>query len=162
MKPNTTGRGGLAQRPTAAAYAVAALAMLATTGASAQVRVLEESYQRPGQTAPAARPAEAGALPIDDASLVVDRAQPYQLRRDQPIHTQLQAWARHSGWELLWYPNVSWRVVQSANLSNHRDVVAAVSAVINILRDEGKAVRLHIAEGNRVMEVRSTDVRGND
>ena len=66
-----------------------------------------------------------------------------------------------SGWELLWHPTMSWRTVREANLSREPDVVAAVSKVIDILRDEGKPVRLKISDGNKVMEVLSNEVRND-
>lgn len=83
------------------------------------------------------------------------------LQRDQPIHTELQAWAKAQDWELLWYPSMSWRVLREADLSAASDVAAAVSEVIDILRDEGKPVRLKISDGNRVMEVFSNEVRND-
>lgn len=83
------------------------------------------------------------------------------LHRDQPVHIELQAWAKGQDWELLWYPPMSWRVLREADLSNAADVAAAVSEVIDILRDEGKPVRLKISDGNRVMEVFSSEVRND-
>ena len=56
---------------------------------------------------------------------------------------------------------MSWRVLREAYMTNAADVAAAVSEVIDILRDEGKPVRLKISDGNRVMEVFSSEVRND-
>jgi hypothetical protein len=82
----------------------------------------------------------------------------YVLATDQPVHEGLQAWARAQDWELRWYPAISWRVIREADFSNAPDLSAAVSEVVDILRDEGKPIKLRISEGNRIMEVISTEV----
>lgn len=149
------------------ALAVAAL-VGAMAPAGAQVTVSDQEY-RPG--APAAKPAGAAAtpgeptafeLPIDSADMAVNKAAPFRLRRGVPIHTQLEAWARFAGWQLIWYPSVSWRVIGDADLNKTKDVSAAVEEVVNILRDEGKPIRLRISEGNRIMEVVSNEVRSDE
>jgi len=111
---------------------------------------------------PAALPAEAHVARTASAPVTAARAtQPHPefvLRTGQPIHTELRSWADRDGWMLLWYPNVSWKTVREASIDK-ADVVAAVTEVIDILRDEGKAVTLRVSEGNKVMEVISTEVR---
>lgn len=146
--------------------ALAAVSLVAAIApASAQVTVSDQEY-RPG--APATKPAgtagEAAAfeLPIDSADLAVNKAAPFRLRRGVPIHTQLEAWARFAGWQLIWYPSVSWRAIGDADLNKTKDVSAAVEEVVNILRDEGKPIRLRISEGNRIMEVVSNEVRSDE
>ena len=84
----------------------------------------------------------------------------FVLRTDEPIHAELRAWAQAAGWEFIWHPPVSWRTLRATSFA-HQDVTAAVTEVIDILRDEGRPVRLRIAEGNRVMEVLSTEVRND-
>lgn len=101
------------------------------------------------------------ATPVMAAPPAPPPAPVFLLKKDQPIHEGLQEWALASGWELLWYPTMSWRTVREANLSREPDVVAAVSKVIDILRDEGKPVRLKISDGNKVMEVLSNEVRND-
>ena len=149
------------------ALAVAAL-VGAMAPASAQVTVSDQEY-RPGATAakPAGEKAVAGEtagfeLPIDSADMAVNRSAPFRLRRGMPIHTQLEAWARFAGWQLIWYPSVSWRAIGDADLNKNKDVSAAVEEVVNILRDEGKPIRLRISEGNRIMEVVSNEVRSDE
>jgi hypothetical protein len=82
----------------------------------------------------------------------------FALRKDEAIHEGLQAWARAGGWELIWYPALSWKTLRGAEFRRHAEVTAAVSEVIDILRDEGKPLRLRISEGNQVMEVLSNEV----
>ncbi len=49
-------------------------------------------------------------------------------------------------------------MLRDADLSHAADVTAAVTEAIDILRGEGKPLRLKISDGNRVMEVFSTEV----
>lgn len=85
----------------------------------------------------------------------------FTLRKGELVHTQLQAWAQASGWELLWLPDVSWKVLGDTSFTTITDVTLAVSEVINVLREEGRPVRLSISDGNKIMEVLSTDVVSN-
>ncbi|WP_291518969.1 TcpQ domain-containing protein [Acidovorax sp.] len=169
-------------------YAAFTLALAASVPAIAQVKVIDEEYRprgaRPapapaaapsavlpaqGSRAPAAmavmsnRPADTGfELPIESADVAVSRNSPYLIRKGAPLHAQLQAWARTAGWELFWQPSVSWRAMGDADFNQHKEITAAVEDVVSILRDEGKAVRLRISEGNRIMEVVSNEVGSND
>jgi hypothetical protein len=84
----------------------------------------------------------------------------YRLRTGEPIHTELQRWAEHDGWEFRWYPDKSWKTLRETVIGK-TDVADAVSEVIDILRGEGKPVQLRISDGNQVMEVLSTEVRND-
>jgi hypothetical protein len=83
------------------------------------------------------------------------------IRKGERIDLALESWAKQASpsWTLIWYPAVSWKVPADVDMSYHPDVVSAVSEVISILRDEGKQVQLRVSEGNRIMEVLSTEVK---
>lgn len=85
----------------------------------------------------------------------------WSIKKGQAIHIALDAWAKNAGWTLLWYPSVSWKAISDVDMKDQKDVVAAVSEVITVLRDEGKPVRLRVSDGNNVMEVLSTEVRND-
>ena len=147
-----------------------ALAVMGSASAFAQKNIdvtkEEFSVEVPSPFAPAKKVAAViDAAPVATPVMAAPPAPPpapvFLLKKDQPIHEGLQEWALASGWELLWYPTMSWRTVREANLSREPDVVAAVSKVIDILRDEGKPVRLKISDGNKVMEVLSNEVRND-
>ncbi len=101
--------------------------------------------------------APAAAIP---KALIEPEPVRYQLRTGEPIHKDLQAWAEREGWELVWQPNASWRTLRSTQIEKN-DIGSAVTEVIDILRDEGKPVRLRISDGNKVMEVISTEIRND-
>lgn len=96
-----------------------------------------------------------GALNVAQRPLLVHR-----LRTGEPIHTELQRWAEHHGWEFRWYPDKSWKTLRETVIARS-DVAEAVGEVIDILRGEGKPVQLRISDGNHVMEVLSTEVRND-
>lgn len=133
------------------------LSAIGPNGFAQSIEVTTERFSAP-QTLPFA-PAQ-GPAPVTAIPLAPTRTS-FVLAQDKPIHTELQAWAKTQDWQLLWYPAVSWRVLREADLSNSLDVTAAVSEVIDILRDEGKPLRLKISDGNRVMEVFSIEVRND-
>lgn len=85
----------------------------------------------------------------------------FVLHKGALVHAELQAWAKASGWQLRWLPDVSWKVVGDTSFPNITDVTVAVTEVVNVLREEGRPVRLLIADGNKIMEVTSTDVVSN-
>lgn len=122
-----------------------------TSAASAQVTLSRDSYK------PQAR--SATGLPFAAAARLQTPVQPFQLKRGVPIHEQITDWATQQGWTLIWHPGISWTAIGDASFSEFKDVTLAVSEVIAILRDEGKPVRLHIAEGNRIMEVVDNEIR---
>lgn len=92
------------------------------------------------------------------AHLAQRPASVHRLRTGEPIHTELQRWAELQGWEFRWYPDKSWRTLRETVIAK-TDVTEAIGEVLDILRSEGKQVRLRISDGNHVMEVLGTDVR---
>lgn len=107
------------------------------------------------QASPAAAPGAATA-PVAAAPA----APAFVLKKGELVHSGLQAWATAAGWELIWYPDRSWKVLGDTTI-DAKDVTQAVSEVVTILRDERRPVRLEIADGNRIMEVINTDVVSN-
>ncbi len=85
----------------------------------------------------------------------------FVIEKDVPIHLALDAWAKSAGWTLIWYPPVSWKAISVVDLKDKKDVVAAISEVITILRIEGKPVRLRVSDGNNVMEVLSSEIKND-
>ena len=81
----------------------------------------------------------------------------YNLRSGEDLHTELIAWAKSEGWSLRWNLPHTWSVFADAQIQAE-SVVDAMSQVIDILRDEGKPVRLMVFEGNAVMEVISSEL----
>lgn len=100
----------------------------------------------------------AGAGSSAASTTMASPAPKFVLNKGEPVHTQLQRWAQAAGWELLWYPQITWEVISSSVYSNELDVSEAVEAVVKILRGEGKQIVLSIAQANRLMEVSSTDI----
>jgi len=115
----------------------------------------------------AAAPAAAGGESRAVAPVVVVPAAPeppktiaHELRTGEPIHTELKRWAEFYGWDFYWYHDRSWKTLRDTTIAKPK-FDDAVAEVIDILRAEGKPVRLRISEGNRVMEVLSTEVRND-
>jgi hypothetical protein len=132
---------------------IAACMVAAAWANTAHAQAIEISREMSkGSTLPFAAPPPKPAAPIAPPKPA------FVLATGQPIDEGLQLWAKTQDWDLLWYPSVTWRTLRGADFSNASDVVAAVSEVINILREEGKPVQLRVSEGNRVMEVLSTEV----
>lgn len=107
---------------------------------------------------------QAVAGPVPTAAIVpveVVPAPKWTIEKGQPIHVALEAWAKSAGWSLIWYPSVSWKSISNAEMKDQKDVVAAISEVVTILRDEGKPIQLRVSEGNNVMEVLSTEVKND-
>ena len=100
---------------------------------------------------------EAGRSPLAQAPSAQFPAG-YVLRTGELISVELDHWARREGWQFIWHPSTSWRTLRATQFPQG-DVAAAVASVIDILRDEGKPIRLRISDGNKVMEVMSTEVR---
>ena len=141
--------------------AIASLAVLGANVASAQqVSHIQPSAATAGPKADVLRQGTGSfSTYLNQSAPAV--AQPLVLRKGELLHTQLQAWAQAAGWELLWLPDVSWRVLGDTSFASYSDVTLAVTEVINVLREEGRPVRLSIADGNKIMEVISTDVVSN-
>lgn len=81
------------------------------------------------------------------------------IKKGERIDLGLETIANRGGWSFYWYPSISWKAIGDINLKQYPDALAAVSDVIATLRDEGKPVQLRASEGNRVMEVLTTEVR---
>lgn len=82
----------------------------------------------------------------------------FVLTEGKSLHAELQNWASSQGWKLIWYPRKSWEVIGSADFSAKGDVVSATEEVVRIVRAEGKPIFLSVANGNRVMEISTTDI----
>jgi hypothetical protein len=139
-----------------ASRALVLMAALAAFGPAGQAQSIEVSKDR---SAPATQALPFAPAPVKAPAPPAAPPKPvYVLGTDQPVHEGLKAWAKAQDWELRWYPAVSWRVIREADFSSAPDLGAAVSEVVDILRDEGKPIKLRISEGNRIMEVMSTEV----
>lgn len=74
------------------------------------------------------------------------------------LHTALQGLAESQGWTLIWYPNVTWRAIADIDLTLYPNAQSAVTQLVGLLRLEGKPIQLRVSEGNKVMEILSTQV----
>lgn len=143
----------------------AAMAGLLIVGAPLKKEQEKKGTQIAELAGMAGSTAVSGALPAAAPKMVIVPAAPlapkWVIERDQPIHQALEGWAKDANWTLIWYPAVSWKAISRVDMKSQKDVVAAVSEVITILRDEGKPVRLRVSDGNHVMEVLSTEVKND-
>lgn len=159
---------------------VLGIACLVAGAAHAQGFVDERSKAKPAEVAaaaPAATAASAAAPSAAPASpaaatpaptAVATQAQApevpktikHELRTGEPIHTELKRWAEFYGWDFHWYHTKSWKTMRDTVIAK-TSVDDAIAEVIDILRSEGKPVQLRISEGNRVLEVLSTEVRND-
>ncbi len=130
------------------------VAAVFTSAASAQVTVSTDTYT------PNTPKVTAVTLPFAPAPVKPAPEYQFHLKRGVAIHEQITEWAEKSGWTLIWQPRTSWLAIGDASFAEIKDVTLAVSEVITILRDEGKPIRLNIAEGNRIMEVVGNEIRG--
>ena len=97
---------------------------------------------------------------IEEPAPAKAKAPAFTLQTGQPIHEALQAWSTGADWTLNWHPTVSWKTLRGTTYSQP-DVVSAVSEVVETLRFEGKPIALRVSDGNKVMEVISTEVRND-
>lgn len=135
--------------------ALAVVAILASVASHAQVRSVQGDFvEKPGVTASVEKPAAV------EARVIAPSANDFVLRKGEPIHLALRGWAERAGWELIWQPTVSWRVLRDTSIAKS-EFTQAASEVIEILRDEGKPITLRISDGNKVMEVISQEVRND-
>ena len=74
------------------------------------------------------------------------------------VHLALGDLARSEGWTFIWYPKFSWKAVADISLSIYPNAELAVAEVVDLLRLEGKPLQLRVSEGNKVMEIMSTEV----
>jgi hypothetical protein len=102
---------------------------------------------------------EVARINVANAQVVVQPQ--WTMEKGQPIHIALEKWSKNAGWTFLWYPTVSWKSISNVEIKDKKDVVAAISEVVSILRDEGKPIQLRVSEGNNVMEVLSTEVKND-
>jgi hypothetical protein len=81
--------------------------------------------------------------------------------KGERIDLGLRAMAMAEGWEFIWYPTDSWLAINDIPLSQYKDAAEAVIDIIDGLREEGKPVAYHISDGNRVIEILSTEVKND-
>ncbi len=136
------------------ALALCALACVSQVGAQT-IRLNADSYTD-APVLPFALPTTASG----DRVLPTQIPAGYVLRTGELISTDLKLWATREGWEFIWHPSKSWRTLRATQFPQ-TDVASASTTVVDILRDEGKPVRLRISEGNKVIEVISTEVKND-
>lgn len=118
--------------------------------AAPAIAPVEQAAQTPAATtdqASAEMPKTAAAVP----------PQTWTLNADDPIHVQLQDWAKQSGWRLEWKLKRSWVTPAPAKFTGTFD--QAVDQVITGLYAEGKPVHLALWAGNKYAEVTNVDIR---
>jgi hypothetical protein len=81
----------------------------------------------------------------------------YSLRTGNLINEELVSWATPERWQLIWQVPSTWRVFANAAYRK-KSAVEAISEVITQIRAEGKAIRMVVYEGNRVIEILPTDL----
>jgi hypothetical protein len=77
------------------------------------------------------------------------------------LHLALQALSESQGWTFIWYPNVTWRAIADIDLTLYPTAQSAVMQLVGLLRLEGKPIQLRMSEGNKVMEILSTQVNND-
>lgn len=83
---------------------------------------------------------------------------PKWIAKGSLVHLALGDLARSEGWTFIWYPKFSWKAVADISLSIYPNAELAVTEVVELLRLEGKPLQLRVSEGNKVMEILSTEV----
>ncbi len=136
--------------------AMAGLVIVPQVPAAEKARLAAQKLQLAQLQQASSKQPAAAIVPVE-----VIASPKWTIDKGQPIHTALEAWAKSAGWSLIWYPTVSWKSISSAEMKDQKDVVAAISEVVTILRDEGKPIQLRVSEGNNVMEVLSTEVKND-
>lgn len=140
----------------------ACVLMTALAGGAAHaqgaVRINTEAFQD-NPTLPLAPAAGQRAVAGQSATAVAAPAG-FVLRGGEPIHVEVARWASLAGWDLHWQARTSWRTLRDTAFPQS-EVTAAITEVVEILRDEGKPLVLRISAGNKVMEVLSTEVRND-
>src|SRR5476649_2106282 len=69
------------------------------------------------------------------------------------FHLDAQRYAEAEGWTFIWYPGVSWEVIGNIDLTRYKNADEGVEDIITGLREEGKAVKYRVSEGNKIMEI---------
>lgn len=81
------------------------------------------------------------------------------IKKGALIHEGLKQRAQADGWTFLWYPNISWEAIGDIDLTRYKNADEAVDDIVTVLREEGKPIQLRISDGNKIMEVLSTEVK---
>lgn len=96
--------------------------------------------------------AQAASVPVPAVSVI---------KEGERLDLGLQAMAMAEGWKFIWYPARTWKAANDIDLTKYKDAAEATIDVVNGLRDEGKPVRWHVSDGNKVIEVLSTEVKND-
>lgn len=83
------------------------------------------------------------------------------IKKGQLIGEVLKDRAVSEGWTFLWYSKKHWEAIGDIDISKYKTADEAAEDIVNGLRDEGKPIQLRISEGNKVMEVFSTEVKND-
>ena len=152
-----------AAKPFASEPAKAVRPMPATTGRISTVAAVTSEASREVRSVTTA--SQAGEEVIVAPAVPPALPKPkWDAEKGTPWSVVLETWAKEGGWSFYWYPSKTWKVLGSTDVSDKKDVKdvsTAVEYVVGVLRSEGKAIRLRISEGNKIMEVYSTEVRND-
>ena len=109
------------------------------------------------------RQAKEAPIPVEGETSVqpVAAAAHWRLVAGKSLRDQVEDWAKQSGWTLLWKVPVSWVVPADVEFGPIASVSFpdAITQVVKTLYVEGKSVRMHIWDGNRVAEITSAYAR---
>jgi hypothetical protein len=83
------------------------------------------------------------------------------IREGERYDKALEAAAAAEGWKFKWWPNRSWKAPSDIDLSQYKDVSEAVIDIVEGLHMEGRPVKWRISDGNKYIEVLSTEVRND-
>lgn len=83
------------------------------------------------------------------------------IRKGRLINEGLEERAKAEGWTFLWYSKRRWEAIADIDMSHYKTADEAVDDIVTGLREEGKPIYLRISEGNKVMEIFSTEVKND-
>lgn len=83
------------------------------------------------------------------------------IRKGRLINEGLEERAKAEGWTFLWYSKRRWEAIADIDMSHYKTADEAVDDIVTGLREEGKPISLRISEGNKVMEIFSTEVKND-
>lgn len=83
------------------------------------------------------------------------------IRKGRLINEGLEERAKAEGWTFLWYSKRRWEAIADIDMSHYTTADEAVDDIVTGLREEGKPIYLRISEGNKVMEIFSTEVKND-
>ncbi|MCU6502310.1 toxin co-regulated pilus biosynthesis Q family protein [Rugamonas sp. A1-17] len=86
---------------------------------------------------------------------------PNVIKKGRLINEGLEERATAEGWTFLWYPKKRWEAIADIDMSKYKNADEAVDDIITGLREEGKPIQLRVSEGNKVMEIFSTEVKND-